>query len=162
VTTCHVVVSYKRFGGRQCVLDFLHRLTPRTRGSRLFRTKRFGGNYRVLDLHHRRLTLGAEATGSSEALATRHYATRFHIPDLQNRFKFQNSVTSIGLLTMRWRSWLRHCATSQKVAGSISDGDIGIFHLRNPSDHTIALGFTQPLTEMSTRIISWGVKAAGA
>jgi hypothetical protein len=26
----------------------------------------------------------------------------------------------------------------------------------------VALGFTQPLTEMSTRNISWGVKAAGA
>jgi len=24
--------------------------------------------------------------------------------------------------------WLRHCATSQKVAGSIPDGLIGIFH----------------------------------
>ena len=28
----------------------------------------------------------------------------------------------------RWRSWLRHCATSRKVAGSIPDGVIGIFH----------------------------------
>ena len=28
----------------------------------------------------------------------------------------------------RWRSWLRHCATSRKVAGSILDGIIGIFH----------------------------------
>ena len=28
----------------------------------------------------------------------------------------------------RWRSWLRHCATSQNVAGSIPDGVIGIFH----------------------------------
>ena len=28
----------------------------------------------------------------------------------------------------RWRSWLRHCATSQKVAGSIPDGVTGIFH----------------------------------
>jgi len=27
-----------------------------------------------------------------------------------------------------WRSWLRHCATSRKVAGSISDGVIDIFH----------------------------------
>jgi hypothetical protein len=26
----------------------------------------------------------------------------------------------------------------------------------------VALGSTQPLTEMSTRDISWGVKAAGA
>ena len=28
----------------------------------------------------------------------------------------------------RWRSWLRHCATSRKVAGSIPDGVTGIFH----------------------------------
>jgi hypothetical protein len=27
----------------------------------------------------------------------------------------------------RWRSWLRHCATSRKVAGSIPDGVIEIF-----------------------------------
>jgi hypothetical protein len=28
----------------------------------------------------------------------------------------------------RWRSYLRHCATNQKVAGSIPDDVIGIFH----------------------------------
>ena len=60
------------------------------------------------------------------------------------------------------RSWLRHCATNRKVAGSIADGIIGIFHWHNPSGSTIALGLTHPLTEMSTRNISWGVKAAGA
>ena len=27
-----------------------------------------------------------------------------------------------------WRSWLRHCATSRKVAGSIPDVVIGIFY----------------------------------
>jgi hypothetical protein len=37
-----------------------------------------------------------------------------------------------------------------------------IFHWPNPSGRTMALGSTQPLTEMSTRNISWGVKAAGA
>jgi len=37
-----------------------------------------------------------------------------------------------------------------------------IFHWHNPSGRTTALGLTQPLTEMSTRIISWRVKAAGA
>ena len=62
----------------------------------------------------------------------------------------------------RWRSWLRHCATSRKVAGSISDGIIGIFHWHNPSSRSMALGLTQPLSEMSTRNISWGVNAAGA
>jgi hypothetical protein len=38
----------------------------------------------------------------------------------------------------RWHSWLRHCATSRKVAGSIPDGVIGIFHWHNPSGHTMA------------------------
>jgi hypothetical protein len=27
----------------------------------------------------------------------------------------------------RWRNWMRHCATSRKVAGSIPNGDTGIF-----------------------------------
>ena len=45
------------------------------------------------------------------------------------------------------------CTTSRKVAGSISDGVIGIFHWRNPSRRAIALGLTQPVTEMSTRNI---------
>ena len=52
--------------------------------------------------------------------------------------------------------WLRCRATNRKVAGSIPDGVIGIFHCHNPSDRTMALGSTQPLTEMSTRIVSWG------
>ena len=58
----------------------------------------------------------------------------------------------------RWCSRSRHCATSRKVAGSIPDGVIGIFPSHNPSGRTVALGSTQPLTEMSTRNISWGVK----
>jgi hypothetical protein len=52
--------------------------------------------------------------------------------------------------------WLRYCVTNRKVAGSIPDGIIGIFRLHNPPDRTMALGSTQPLKEMSTRIISWG------
>ena len=57
----------------------------------------------------------------------------------------------------RWRSWLRHCATSREVAGSIPDGVTGIFHWHNPTGRTLALGLTQPLTEMSTRIFPLGV-----
>jgi len=59
-------------------------------------------------------------------------------------------------------SRLRHCATSRNVLGSIPDGVIGIFHWHNPSSCTMALGSTQPLIEMSTRNISWWVKAVGA
>jgi len=35
------------------------------------------------------------------------------------------------------------------VAGSIPDGVIKIFHSYNPSDRTVALGLTHPLTEIS-------------
>ena len=52
--------------------------------------------------------------------------------------------------------WLRCCATNRKVASSIPDGVIGIFHWHNLSDRTMVLGSTQPLTENSTRRISWG------
>ena len=51
-------------------------------------------------------------------------------------------------------------STCRRVAGSIPDGFTGIFHLNNPSGRTMALGLTQPLTEMSTRNISWGVKGS--
>jgi len=71
-------------------------------------------------------------------------------------------VTARFMWGTRWRSWLRHCATSRKVAGSIPDDGIGILHLHNPSGRSMALGLTQPLTEMSTRNISRRVKAAGA
>jgi hypothetical protein len=67
-----------------------------------------------------------------------------------------------SVLGTRWRSWVRHCAASPKFLGSISDGVIENFYGHNPSGRTMVVGLTQPLTEMSTRNISWGVKAAGA
>jgi len=63
---------------------------------------------------------------------------------------------------MRWHSWLRHCFTSQKFAYLIPSGIIRIFHWHNPSGRNMALGLSQPLTELSTRNISWGVNAACA
>jgi hypothetical protein len=47
--------------------------------------------------------------------------------------------------------WLRRYATSRKVSGSGPDEVIDFFSLPNPSSPTMALGFTQPLTEMSVR-----------
>jgi len=52
-------------------------------------------------------------------------------------------------------AWGFSCATNRQVAGSIRDGVIEIFHWHNPSGRTMALGLTQPLTEMRTRSISW-------
>ena len=65
------------------------------------------------------------------------------------------------LLLVGWGTRLRHSATCRKVAGSTPDGVIGIFYWHNTSSRTMALGSTQPLTEMSTRNIYWGVKAVG-
>jgi hypothetical protein len=51
---------------------------------------------------------------------------------------------------------LGHCTTSRIVAGSIPDEVIDFFFkLPIPFIHIIALGFTQPLTEMSTRNSFW-------
>ena len=61
-----------------------------------------------------------------------------------------------------YRKGLRHCATNRKVAVSISESVIGIFYRHIPSGCTVALWLTQPITEMSTKNISWVVKAAGA
>jgi hypothetical protein len=50
------------------------------------------------------------------------------------------------LLCIRARS-----SVLRKVAGSIPGEIIGFFSRPNPSSRTMALGSTQPLTEMSTR-----------
>ena len=65
-------------------------------------------------------------------------------------------ILEICLCISIWSYFHRHCATNRKVAVSIPDDVIGIFHCHNPSDRTMALGSTQPLTEMSTGSISWG------
>ena len=67
-----------------------------------------------------------------------------------------NCVTLQNCWSTRWRSWSKHCATIRKVAGSISDYVVGIFHRHNPFSRTMALGLTQPLTEKITRNISLG------
>jgi len=44
---------------------------------------------------------------------------------------------------------LRQCTTSQKAIGSIPDGVTGVIHCCNPPSHTMTLGLTQPLIEIS-------------
>ena len=51
---------------------------------------------------------------------------------------------------VRWSSWLRRCATSRKVAGSIPKMVVG----NNPSFLTKAVGSAHPITEMSIKGIS--------
>jgi hypothetical protein len=51
---------------------------------------------------------------------------------------------------------LRHHATSQKFLGSIPNEVVGFLHCPIPSSHTVALGSTQPVTEMSPRYLLRG------
>jgi hypothetical protein len=94
------------------------------------------------------------------SLHNRHY--ELNLAQQLLRFPFQNPSEFHGSLKLAWGtrscSWLSHCATSRKVAGSIPDCVIGIFHWHNSSGRNMALGLTQPLTEMSIRNISWGCK----
>ena len=83
----------------------------------------------------------------------------YSVQSEKRKFSYQTCQLSVLLrlspIDIFWtESWLRHCATSRKVAGSIPDGVIGIFHWHNSSGRTVALGLIQPLTEMSTRNIS--------
>jgi hypothetical protein len=59
----------------------------------------------------------------------------------------------------RWRSWLKHYATSRKVEYSISDEVIGFFNWPNPSSRILSLRQTQPATETSTRNLPCNIKA---
>jgi hypothetical protein len=66
------------------------------------------------------------------------------VPILSKDFEYLQGLKG----DTQWRSWLRHCDTSRKVAGSILEDVIGIFHWHNTCGRTMALGSTQPLTEM--------------
>jgi hypothetical protein len=68
---------------------------------------------------------------------------------------------ALGCYHIMCGSWLRHCATTWKVATSVLDGVTKIFYVHSPFGLTLTLDSAQPLTEMSTRNFSWEVKAAG-
>ena len=62
----------------------------------------------------------------------------------------------------RWRSWLRHCATSRKVAGSIPDGVIGIFSLTLSFRPHYGPGVDSASNRNECQEYFLGIKAAGA
>jgi hypothetical protein len=70
--------------------------------------------------------------------------------DCQNKFhKIRTQGTQLY-------GWLGHCVTSRKVAGSIPEGIIRIFNPFKLSGPIMALGSTQPLTEISIRLSPGG------
>jgi hypothetical protein len=55
-----------------------------------------------------------------------------------------------------------HCVIRRKVAGSSLDVVTGNFNYYNPSGRPMVLVSIQPVTGLSTRNISWVIKAADA
>jgi hypothetical protein len=73
------------------------------------------------------------------------------LPTMGTRVRHRPLVTyTVTRFYFHHTCWLMHYATRRKVAGSIPDDVIGFFNGPNPSSRTMALGSTQPLTEMST------------
>jgi hypothetical protein len=65
---------------------------------------------------------------------------RTHISDTEHRIVNQPLCLKFKVQSNPGHAvaqWLRQCATNRKVAGSIPDGVIGIFHWHNPSSRTI-------------------------
>jgi len=62
------------------------------------------------------------------AIALVHSQSPFVAPEKKKKKIVIMTVVLLLMRGRRWRSWLRHCATSRKVAGSIPDGVIGFFH----------------------------------
>ena len=57
-----------------------------------------------------------------------------------------------------WRSWLRHCAPRREVTGSIPRGVFGNFQATQSfCPHSVPLGLTEHRTEMTTKVLPWGV-----
>jgi len=82
--------------------------------------------------------------------------------------KGQTAAFVLGMLgfilqnfgSTRSRGWLRHCATNRKVAGSIPNGNFGIFHFSFRSHH--GPGFDSAFIRNEQQECIRGVKAAGA
>jgi hypothetical protein len=79
-------------------------------------------------------------------------------PNLWPRHYTNWAILAWNTVTCRWMKyytvchlWLRHCATSRKVAVSIPDEVTGFSSWPNHSSCTMTLELTQPLTEMSTK-----------
>jgi hypothetical protein len=75
------------------------------------------------------------------------YRMKILLEDFNAKVGKENIFKRLGMM--------RHYATSWKVVGS-SPNDVDYFNVPNPSSHTMALGLTQPVTEMSTRNLPGG------
>jgi len=80
--------------------------------------------------HHQTGVLVHTQNKKGEAFPYKHWVDTFGFPP-----EVALALKHVGILCVmynfwgtRWRSWLKHCATSRQGKGSIPDIIIGIFH----------------------------------
>jgi hypothetical protein len=67
------------------------------------------------------------------------------------------SLSSLFTVSGDKRGWLRHCAPQWEVMGSIPSRALGNLYITySIHSHSVGLGSTQPLTEMTTKEFPWG------
>jgi hypothetical protein len=59
-------------------------------------------------------------------------------------------------LRVRWNIITGNNRFTRRIFDLHCVSDVGICHCHNPSGHAMGVGLTQPLTEITTRTISWG------
>jgi hypothetical protein len=83
-------------------------------------------------LHTCAACYGASGLGEMTSHHTKDNRNVAAYPHLDNEVNSEPEqmlcVSTVRGARCWWRSWLRHCATSRKVAGSIPDVVTGIFH----------------------------------
>ena len=73
-----------------------------------------------------------------------------------------NNWVKVSKFASRWNKFKTvNLLVKSDCHVSIPNGTMVIFHRLNPFFRFMTLGSTHSLTEMCTRDISWGVKAAG-
>jgi hypothetical protein len=109
------------------------------------------------------LSWGEEREGKGKRSNAHMYKYKSCVTGLEPETLCLTLISTCLALLFHWLFWnneiekkefpkSRHYAASRKVAGSIPDEVIEFFfYLSNPTSFSMALGFTQPLIEMSTR-----------
>ena len=69
---------------------------------------------------------------SSKYILFLHIFTTVQCTEGSNMWRIKCTYTTPS--GTRWCIWLRHCATSRKIAGWNPDGATGIFHWHNPAE----------------------------
>jgi hypothetical protein len=164
VTPCSVVRKARRFGGTCCLYFYTHTHTH-TRGYFVF----------IQILAFWFLVFATFSLSFSPLLLCFTFSFNTISPYLYDRFTVPlifvlSTFLVFPLLSLITLHAVFH-AVAQLVETALQVGrsrvrfplvSFGILHWYNPPGRTMALGLTQPLTQMSTSNISWGENAVGA